>query len=156
MDKSSQKLVKNEGSGSKTDAGTQECIQRPRSNWKWVILYIQTWQELKAHKKGQQNTFLTIFMCFDFFLVCLHVLSPTFNHLWAPCTHSWVPRRVFEPDCLFSICFQLLSTIFSCFFSYIIRFNLFFIDFIYFWLSLFVFNYFYQNLSVTACFHLFF
>ena len=68
MDKSSWKLVKNERSRLKTGAGTRGCIQRPGSNWQWAISHIQMRQELKAHKKGHQNTFLTIFTRFQLFL----------------------------------------------------------------------------------------
>ena len=156
MDKSSWKLVKNEQSGLKTGAGTWGCIQRPRSNWQWVISHIQTWQESKAHKKGHQNTFLTIFMCFQLFL-CLHALLPTFNRFRAParipeCQHMFSSLTA-HFQLIFNY-FQLFLAVF--FFLYFIHFHLFSIDFIHFRSSLFVFDYFYPNSSVTACFHLFF
>ena len=43
-----------------------------------------------------------------------------FQSFPSPRTHSRVPTRVFKPDCSFSTRFQLLSTIFSCFFKNIL------------------------------------
>ena len=81
----------------------------------------------------------THFYTFSTFFVCLHALSPTFNCFWAPHTHSRVPTRVFKPDCSFSTCFQLLSTIFSYFF----------------WIILSIFIYSLLILSIFDCLYLF-
>ena len=137
------------------DAGTQGCTQGPRSSWQWAIMHIQTWQESKAHKKGHQNTFLTIFMCFRLFFVSaetLHALSPTFNRFQAP---TCIPefQHVFSSWLLIFNLFSTTFNYFQLFFIYIsIRFHLFSIDFIHFRSSLFVFDCFYPLLLIFTYF----
>ena len=81
-------------------------------------MHIQTWQESKAHKNGHQNTFLTIFTHFWLFFgsaETLHALS-----IVSKPPHTFLSSNTcFQADCSFSTHFQLLSTIFSCFYIYI-------------------------------------
>ena len=119
----------------KTGAGTRGCIHRPGSNRQWAISHIQMRQELKAHKKGHQNTFLTIFTRFQLFL-CVYTRYCLLSIVSEPPAHIPECQHMFSSltahfQLVFNY-FQLFLAVFFFFKKYFIRFHLFSIDFIHF------------------------
>ena len=73
----------------------------------------------KRIKRVTRTNFWPFLHVFNFFCVSACVIA-YFQLFLSPRMHSRVPTCVFKPDCSFSTCFQLLSTIFSSFFLYIL------------------------------------
>ena len=71
------------------------------------------------NRKRVKRVTRTHFYAFSTFFVSARVIA-YFQSFPSPRTHSRVPTHVFKPDCSFSTHFQLLSTIFSCFFKNIL------------------------------------